>query len=138
MSARRTKNSSGQPVPPQVASEQPAATRSASPDPILEVIELHRRAFARFGRACRTTDDIVAKQEHRIVDDSDWAEWELANEAETEALDRLTAIVPTTAAGIRALLDYLRTHGLKRTWQEETSAVLLSNIMRAPLLQPPA
>jgi hypothetical protein len=107
--------------------------RRPAADPVIEAIENHRRAHLRLDRATWAADDVVARQEGRSVTDADELEWDCALAAEEEALARLKVILPTTPAGARALLQYIRYRG-DRCWPEATTAILLTNVMHsAPL-----
>lgn len=113
-----------------------ASGRRKGADPIFEAIENHRRAYFRLDRACRATDKVEAEHEGRKITDADEVEWDFADAAEEEALNCLKATLPATAAGARALVQYIRYRGC--AWTEATSAILLTNVMHsAPLSDAP-
>jgi hypothetical protein len=108
------------------------AGRRPAADPVLAAIENHRRAHLRLDRACHATDDAEAKRESRVVTHADELELDRALTAEEKALRRLEAILPTTPAGARALVQYIRYRS--GAWDEASTAILLTNVMHsAPL-----
>ena len=105
-------------------------SRRPTADPVIEAIENHRRAHLRLDRACHATDDFEARREGRFVTRADELKWDCALTAEEEALARLKALLPTTAAGARALIQYIRCRG-DRAWPEATTAILVTNLMHS-------
>jgi hypothetical protein len=88
--------------------------------PITQAVEAHRSAHERFERAVDATDGTVAKQEGRVVTDSDEAEWDEAGAAEARALRRLVRTRPTTVEGLRALIGYSVSCFREQGWDEAT------------------
>jgi hypothetical protein len=91
------------------------------PDPILAVIEAHRRAWAELGTACDNQavleNEIPHERRHYDVEDSDDPRWIAQQQVMQDVNDRLadaaTAmldIAPTTIAGVIALLSYATEH----------------------------
>jgi hypothetical protein len=111
-----------------------AGRRRPAADPVFEAIENHRRAYLRFDRATGATDDFEARREGRFVTDADELEYDLACAAEDEALAHLKATLPTSVAGARALLQYIRYRGVNRGFTESASAILLTNLLHSPPL----
>lgn len=81
----------------------PVAASAMAPDPIFPAIERHKALNADFSRACRFEPLPTSTLEH-----AEWERRELeTSDAEREACDELVGTVPTTLAGILALLRYV-------------------------------
>jgi DNA-directed RNA polymerase subunit F len=81
-----------------VASSVPAEVEAAANDPILAAIDAHRRAWAELCANCSALDAArTAESTHEL---------EQLHSAVDAAADKLVDIVPTTMAGVTALLTY--------------------------------
>jgi hypothetical protein len=76
-----------------------AKAEAAANDPILAAIDAHRRAWAELSALDAARTEEAKNEERRLNDVVDAAE------------DKLVEIVPTTIAGVTALLTYAAEHG---------------------------
>jgi hypothetical protein len=153
----------------------PAATSQGEPDPILAAIELHRRAHQRHWASLGEDElEDAIPQERRLSswygamhDEPDWRvltddpvwiahieEGVAASNAESDAACALVSILPTTPAGILALLQYAieadldgkqwlhelqDDHGKARVWHHfliQNLAEILPALMRTSRRRP--
>jgi len=84
------------------------ALSEGAPDPIYAAIERHKVAWAVFNDGCYITDEVLARQQGRIVTPEDEATWKRISAAELAAIFALAETPPRTVAGLLAALDYLR------------------------------
>jgi hypothetical protein len=75
-----------------------AVSAGQAPDPILDAIQAHKAAYAAYGAAI-----------DQEVDDDDESTLRASMEADRIAIE-LLSIVPTTAAGLIAIVEYAVTH----------------------------
>ena len=78
-----------------------------SVDPIFAAIERHRAAWDAFGAAGPAADNILAKQQGRVVTQSDCDALDAASEFEREAFGEMLNTSPTTLPGLRAAVEHL-------------------------------
>jgi len=104
------------------------------PDPIFPAIDRHRRLETAFCDVCPLTDEVVAEQEGREITAADH---EIHGRAEAEAdaaLEMLVETVPTTAAGIRAMLTYVFDHRIFGWCDPERDDACIASVLRSPVL----
>ena len=73
-----------------------------SVDPIFAAIERHKAAWDAFGEAGPAADNILAKQQGRVVTQSDCDALDAASEFEREVFGEMLDTSPTTLPGLRA------------------------------------
>jgi hypothetical protein len=81
-----------------------AFAAASEPDPVFATVAAHREAFVEHMRAARL-DGKLMRSDPRA--EATWAALDAADEAYQEATWKLSEVVPTTMAGVVALLRYL-------------------------------
>jgi hypothetical protein len=84
-------------------------TTDAAPaaDGTFVAIERHRAANAAFTASLNAVDEVWARQNGYTTTQADRDAYEAATESERQSLDDLVATIPTTIAGVGAVLAYL-------------------------------
>jgi hypothetical protein len=101
-------------------------------DPIFAALERHRAAHRAFLPMCDLTDDVRAEREGREVTDADWAAYDVASAAETEALETLIDTPPTSKEGARAAIEWLADYD--RGCQPSHVGQFAMTLLRSPVL----
>jgi hypothetical protein len=83
------------------------AAMAALPDPIFAAIERHRSTWAAVEAMAPIVDEVAAMRKGRKVTQADWEASERASAMDEQALNLLLNTAPTTAAGMRAAIQYL-------------------------------
>lgn len=102
-------------------------------DPIFAAIERRRATDAAFAAAAAYADTAAANQEGREVTDEDRAAEDVAYDEDAEVLAALLATTPTTRAGMRALIEYVREYDTPFA-EREASFRCLNALLSSPLL----
>jgi len=83
-----------------------APTAVAEPaDPIFAALAEYKRLDDIFGECCRLEDEVAAKNEGREITEAERQIVQAAADASNEAFSDLLETVPTSMAGLRALLE---------------------------------
>lgn len=111
-----------------------AAVAFADRDPVFAAIKNHRHLDAVFGEACKLTDEVAAKLEGRIITAAGQEIFDAAESAADEALEVLLATVPTTVAGIRAMLTYVFDKSVFGWQDKDHNQACMAAVLRSPVL----
>ena len=105
---------------------------AALPDPIFAAIERHSAAWAIVATMAPTIDQVAAMRKGREVAQVDWDAYERASALEEAALNILLNTAPTTAAGMRAAIQYL--FGYDDGRLPDNIGQFLVSLLKSPLL----
>ncbi len=105
---------------------------AALPDRIFAAIERHSDGWIAVGSMSPTIDDVAAMQEGREINQADWEASEHASSTEEQALDILLNKTPTTAAGVRAAIQYL--FGYDHGRPPDNTTQFLLTLLKCPFL----
>jgi hypothetical protein len=105
---------------------------AALPDPIFAAIERHSAAWRAVERLSPAIDVVAAMREGREITQADWGASEHGSAMEEQALDTLLNTAPTTAAGVRAALQYLLGYDDGRL--PDNIGQFLVTVLKSPLL----
>ena len=103
-----------------------------SVDPIFAAIERHKAAWDAFGEAGPAADNILAKQQGRVVTQADCDALDAASELEREVFGEMLNTSPTTLPGLRAAVEHLAE--IERGCVPEASGYFLFKLLKSPLL----
>jgi hypothetical protein len=113
------------------AAEFPAAAlpMASSADPIFAAIERHKAAWRLFGETTMRTDQVRARQEGREVTEADETAYQVTMEAEDAAIDDIANCLPTTIAGVRALIEHAAAYA-----DQDVATWMVEALLDAPAL----
>jgi hypothetical protein len=102
------------------------------PDAMSAAIRLHRIAWDALGETCNLTDEVVAKQEGRVITEADELTHRAAMDAEQAAQDRIFGTPISSLAEMSAFVAWA-------TWLydggEDLCDHFLETMRRAPILR---
>ena len=103
-------------------------------DPVFAAIEHYRAARERFGDAVNITDEVLARQQGRVITAADEAEYRTASDAEVSGFLTVLSTPPQTKAGARAMREYVSQFDLDMEIGEAALPALLGALLRSPLI----
>jgi hypothetical protein len=85
-------------------------TAPSAADPAFLALGRHKRAFGEFEAVADIEDEVKVEIEGREVTRRDRALYRVRDKAESKAFKALLETVPTTPAGVRAVIKWLMRH----------------------------